>query len=56
MKAAGDGTYIVAPFLLGLVADALTKYPGIECLLAGSTTLLGTAALAVLVEEGESLK
>ncbi len=49
MKAAGDGTYIVAPFLLGLVADALMEYPGIECALAGSTTLLGTAALAKLV-------
>lgn len=50
MKAAGDGTYIVAPLILGLVADALTQYPGAECALAGSTTLLGTAALAILVK------
>ena len=50
MKASGDGTYIVVPFLLGLVADALVEYPGIECALAGSTTLLGTAALAILVK------
>lgn len=54
MKAAGDGTYIVAPFLLGLVADALVDYPGIECALAGSTTLLGTAALALLVNNSNS--
>ena len=54
MKAAGDGTYIVAPFLLGLVADALVEYPGIECALAGSTTLLGTVALALLVNNSSS--
>lgn len=54
MKAAGDGTYIVAPFLLGLVADALVEYPGIECALAGSTTLMGTAALALLVNNSNS--
>ena len=49
MKASGDGTYIVAPFLLGLVADAFVEYPGMECALAGTTTLLGTAALFTLV-------
>lgn len=51
VKAAGDGTYIIAPFLLGLVADALVEFPGIECALAGSTTLLGTVALFILVEQ-----
>lgn len=56
MKAAGDGTYIVAPLILGLVADAVMEYPGIECALAGSTTLLGTAALAILVQQGDGLK
>jgi len=55
-KAAGDGTYIIAPLILGLVADALVEYPGIECALAGSTTLLGTVALAILVQPGNSLE
>ena len=54
MKAAGDGTYIAAPLILGLVADALTEYPGVECALAGSTTLLGTLALSILVKGGTS--
>jgi MFS family permease len=51
VKASGDGTYIVAPFLLGLVTDALTELPGIECALAGSATFLGTMALAILVQD-----
>jgi len=55
-KAAGDGTYIIAPFILGLVADALKEYPGIECALAGSATLLGTMALAILLQQDDSLK
>lgn len=56
LKAAGDGTYIVAPLTLGLVADALTEYPGIECAVAGFTTLLGTMALFFLVQEEDSLE
>ena len=51
VKASGDGTYIVAPFLLGLVTDALTELPGIECAMAGSATFLGTMALAILVQD-----
>ena len=51
VKASGDGTYIVAPFLLGLVTDALTELPGIECAMAGSATFLGTMALATLVQD-----
>ena len=54
LKASGDGTYIIAPFILGLIADALMQYPGIECALAGSTTLLGTVALSALVDEDNS--
>ena len=54
VKAAGDGTYIIAPFLLGLTADALSEYPGIECALAGSMTFLGTVALAILVQQDNS--
>ncbi|MGK3748664.1 MAG: MFS family permease [Bacillariaceae sp.] len=56
VKASGDGTYIVAPFLLGLVTDALTELPGIECALAGSATFLGTMALAILVQDKTDLK
>ncbi|VEU41043.1 unnamed protein product [Pseudo-nitzschia multistriata] len=49
VKAAGDGTYVLAPFLLGLASDAVLGVPGIECALAGSAGLLGTVALAGLV-------
>ncbi|CAB9502609.1 Quinolone resistance protein NorA [Seminavis robusta] len=47
-RAAGDGTYIVAPFLLGTVADKALGMPGLECAVAGSATILGALALAVL--------
>jgi MFS family permease len=56
VKAAGDGTYIIAPLILGVVADAVIEYPGVECALAGSTTLLGTAALGILVQQGDDSK
>ena len=51
-RAAGDGTYIIAPFLLGLVSD--TASPGTECAVAGFAGLLGILALAVL-NDTESL-
>ena len=45
-RAVGDGTYIIAPFLLGLAAD---NWPaGAECAVAGSAILLGVLALAAL--------
>jgi len=47
-RAAGDGTYIVAPFLLGIVADKFVAMPGTECAVAGSAALLGAIALATL--------
>ena len=47
-RAAGDGTYIAAPFILGLVADRLVDNPGIECAVAGSATFLGVVALFFL--------
>ena len=50
LKASGDGTYIIAPLVLGSIADILMEYPGIECAFAGSTTLLGTVALYVLAQ------
>lgn len=46
-RAAGDGTYIVAPFLLGAIADASTAGPGWECAVAGTAGLLGATALAL---------
>uniref|UniRef100_A0A7S4EPX9 Major facilitator superfamily (MFS) profile domain-containing protein n=1 Tax=Pseudo-nitzschia australis TaxID=44445 RepID=A0A7S4EPX9_9STRA len=54
VKAAGDGTYIIAPFLLGLVTDDFSDYPGIECALAGSMMLLGTIALTILVQGNDT--
>jgi len=45
-RAAGDGTYIVAPFLLGLATDSFLDLPGIECAAAGAATALGVIALA----------
>jgi MFS family permease len=47
-RAAGDGTYIVAPFILGLAADNILEKPGIECAVAGAATLLGVVALFFL--------
>ena len=47
-RAAGDGTYIVAPFILGLAADKAVNMPGIECAVAGSAALLGAIALGIL--------
>lgn len=47
-RAAGDGTYIVAPFILGIAADRAVGMPGLECAVAGSAALLGSLALAFL--------
>ena len=52
-RAAGDGTYIVAPFLLGLISDRLIGAPGVECAVAGTATLLGVTALAILGRDSE---
>ena len=50
-RAAGDGTYIVAPLVLGAVADAWTNVPGVECALAGAAILLGSIVLGVAGEK-----
>jgi MFS-type transporter involved in bile tolerance (Atg22 family) len=55
-KAFGDGTYIVVPFLLGLVTDTFTDRPGIECAVAGAATLLGVVALGFLGTDTSSDK
>ena len=50
-KAVGDGTYIIVPFILGLVTDAFPDIPGIECAVAGAASLLGVVALGVWCED-----
>ena len=50
-RAAGDGTYIVAPFILGLVTDAAINAPGAECAVAGFAGVLGVLSLAILGNE-----
>jgi len=55
-KASIDGTYIVAPFILGLVTDALMEVPGIECAFAGLLVFVGTLALAILVQNTDDLE
>ncbi|KAG7357084.1 quinolone resistance protein [Nitzschia inconspicua] len=55
VKAAGDGTYIIVPFLLGLFADTFS-ITGVECALAGSAILFGTTALAILVSDPSNSK
>ena len=48
-RAAGDAAYIVAPFLLGEVADTIgVQIQGAECAVAGGVTLLGVLAFTVL--------
>lgn len=46
-RATGDGTYIVAPFVLGLIADSALP-TGAECAFAGAATLVGILALVFL--------
>ena len=55
-RAAGDGTYIIAPFALGLVTDQAIGMPGAECAAAGLASLLGTLALAWLGDDISSEK
>jgi MFS family permease len=47
-RACGDGTYIVAPFLLGFVSDLKTSVAGTDCAAAGVMGLLGVLALVLL--------
>jgi MFS family permease len=46
-RAAGDGTYIVAPLILGAIADATSKDVGLglECAFAGIAGIVGIFAL-----------
>jgi MFS family permease len=51
-RATGDGTYIVAPFILGAVADSPMIGAGAECAVAGAAGLIGAMALASTVANG----
>lgn len=52
-RAVGDGTYIVAPLILGYVTDKLgDTIPGISCTIAGGAICLGSVAL-LLVESSD---
>lgn len=50
-RAAGDGTYIIAPFLLGVGADLVPSIEGFDCFLAGLASLFGVVALLGIREE-----
>lgn len=50
-RAAGDGTYIVAPFFLGIVSDMVPTLPGVDCAVAGIVGFIGVLALAILDNE-----
>ena len=47
-RAAGDGTYIVTPFLLGSIADA-TAITGVDCGIAGVAAIVGVLVLLLTV-------
>ena len=47
-RASGDAVYLVAPFLLGLLADNPSLPMATECAMAGICTLLGIGALFLL--------
>jgi MFS family permease len=51
-RATGDGTYIVAPFILGAVADSPMTGAGAECAVAGAAGLLGAIILATSIANG----
>eukprot|EP00581_Thalassiosira_minuscula_P001399 CAMPEP_0183746546 /NCGR_PEP_ID=MMETSP0737-20130205/66814_1 /TAXON_ID=385413 /ORGANISM="Thalassiosira miniscula, Strain CCMP1093" /LENGTH=516 /DNA_ID=CAMNT_0025982245 /DNA_START=286 /DNA_END=1833 /DNA_ORIENTATION=- len=51
-RAVGDGTYIVAPLILGLVTDKLGEsVPGISCTIAGCAICVGSIALFLFASE-----
>jgi MFS family permease len=57
-RAVGDGTYIVAPLVLGYFSDQLgDAIPGISCTIAGGAICLGSIALFLSsTAEGEGVK
>lgn len=57
-RAVGDGTYIVAPLVLGYFSDQLgDAIPGISCTIAGGAICLGSIALFLSsTAEGDGVK
>lgn len=56
-RAVGDGTYILAPLIMGYVSDTLgATIPGVSCTLAGTAIIAGSMALAVASEEENRLQ
>jgi MFS family permease len=57
-RAAGDGTYVVAPLLLGTIADATLARGGSgwECAVAGCAGLFGALALALTSQPKQHIK
>jgi len=55
-RAVGDGTYIVAPLILGYFSDKMgDTVPGISCTIAGGAICLGSIAL-LLVTSSEDFE
>ena len=54
-RAVGDGTYIIAPLLLGYFSDKIGDVvPGIGCAIAGGAICLGSAALLLVKSSDDS--
>jgi len=54
-RAVGDGTYIVAPLILGYFSDQMgDSVPGISCTIAGGAICLGSIALFLLSSEEDA--
>lgn len=55
-RAVGDGTYIIAPLILGSVADLLGEsVPGISCTVAGGMICLGSISLFLIASEEDAI-
>jgi len=55
-RAVGDGTYIVAPLILGYFSDTLgDAVPGIACTVAGGAIFLGSIALLLVASSEDEL-
>ena len=56
-RAVGDGTYIIAPLVLGQVTDKFgSEIPGISCAVAGGAICLGSIGLFLLSSGEENQK
>ncbi|KAL7534542.1 hypothetical protein ACHAXR_005940 [Thalassiosira sp. AJA248-18] len=56
-RAVGDGTYIVAPLILGYFADTMgDAVPGVSCTVAGGAIFLGSIGLFLLSSADQTQK